>query len=61
MIVSPGDRCSAMEAIVESVTDAGTIIQMVRGVASFEARSAISDAPIAPSAASVLTASGLTS
>ena len=50
-----------MEAIVESVTDAGTIIQMVRGVASFEARSAISDAPIAPSAASVLTASGLTS
>ena len=59
--MSPAERCSAIAAIVESVTEAGTMIHTVRGVESFEARSAISVAPIAPSAASVLTASGLTS
>ena len=61
MTVSPGERCSASDAIVESVTAAGTMIQIVRGVESCEARCAISVAPIAPSAARVFTASGLTS
>ena len=50
-----------MAAIVESVTAAGTMIQIVRGAVSFAARSAISFAPMAPSAAKVATASGLTS
>ncbi len=61
MMVSPADKCSAIAAIVESVTAAGTIIQTVRGAESFAAISAISAAPIEPSEASAFTASGLTS
>ena len=61
MMVSPLSRCCASEAIVESVTAAGTIIHTVRGVDNLAAKSAIPVDAIAPSAASVLTASGLTS
>ena len=61
MMVSPGERCSAIAAIVESVTEAGTMIQTVRGALNCVARCAMSVAPIAPSAASAFTASGLTS
>ena len=61
MMVSPFSRWAAIAAIVESVTDAGTIIQIVRGAVSWDARCAISVDAIAPSAARVATASGLTS
>ena len=61
MMVSPAERCFARDAIVKSVTPAGTITQIVRGVGIFAAKSAKSAAPIKPSEASAFTASGLTS
>jgi len=61
IMVPAGVTDSTIAAIVESVTDAGTIIQIVRGAVSWDARCAISVDAIAPSAASVETASGLTS
>ena len=57
MIVSPALKCWATSAIVESVTDAGTITQTVRGAGSFAAKSAIEDEVTEPSVPSAATAS----
>jgi len=62
MIASPACRCSATPCTVDSViAPAGTMIQTVRGPVSLAARSAYESAPVAPSATSAATASGLTS
>jgi hypothetical protein len=60
-MMSPFSNRLAKSLTVDSTTAAGTIIQATRGLLSFAAKSSIDDAPIAPSFASCLTASGLTS
>ena len=62
MIASPLSSTSATSLTVDSVmSPAGTMIQTARGASSFSASSFREDAPAAPSPASCLIGSGLTS
>ena len=62
MIASPFSSTSATSLTVLSViSPAGTMIQTPAGASSFSAISASDDAPVAPSPASSLIGSGLTS
>ena len=60
MITSPGSSTSESAAIVLSVmSPAGTITHAARGFSSFAAKSSSDDEPMAPSASSAFTASGM--
>ena len=62
MIASPDSSLSISSCTVLSViSPAGTITQAARGLLSLETKSSTESAPVAPSPASSLTASALTS
>ena len=62
MIVSPSPRRAASSVTVDSViSPAGTMIHARRGTSSLATKSSSELEPVAPSATSAATASGLTS